>query len=240
MTQKTNDTNYNPLVLDGLYPFTCVNSETKTVTLPAKSYVEVRMVFGAEADERFDWTRFDVLPKHPSTAPGQNKLLCFDGTTDGFGYGGTCTLPTKGAKGSAVLDTDGGDIDGEYAGVYVENSNVYGKLLSAVATLSFEYVGSVPGAGAPRFSLPVAETGGTTDAYAYISAYYCNDGLGLVDATNDPTCTIWYGANSYVNWAAFTAAYPSAKVATDAYVFVIADEPGNWTVSNVNFGKPGK
>ena len=32
------------------------------VTIPADEFVEVRMVFGAEEDERFDWTRFDVLP----------------------------------------------------------------------------------------------------------------------------------------------------------------------------------
>src|SRR5574342_405275 len=25
-----------------------------------------------------------------TTAPGQNKLLCFDGVTDDLGYGGTC------------------------------------------------------------------------------------------------------------------------------------------------------
>ena len=31
------------------------------MTINANEYVEVRMVFGAETDERFDWTRFDVL-----------------------------------------------------------------------------------------------------------------------------------------------------------------------------------
>jgi hypothetical protein len=40
----------------------------------------------------------------PSTAPGQNKLVCFDGTTDG-GFGGVCTLKANGAKGPATLDT---------------------------------------------------------------------------------------------------------------------------------------
>ncbi len=49
-----------PLGLDGLYPFVCVNNTTKTTTIPANDYIEVRMVFGAEADERFDWTEFDV------------------------------------------------------------------------------------------------------------------------------------------------------------------------------------
>jgi hypothetical protein len=54
--------NFNTDVTDGLYPYTCVNNSTKLVTLKAQEYVEVRMVFGAEADERFDWTRFEVLP----------------------------------------------------------------------------------------------------------------------------------------------------------------------------------
>lgn len=60
-SQKTSDTNYNPDVTDGLYPFYCLNNSTRTETISANEYVEVRMVFGAERDERFDWTRFDVL-----------------------------------------------------------------------------------------------------------------------------------------------------------------------------------
>lgn len=54
--------NYNNDVTDGLYPYLCVNNSTATRTINADQYVEVRMVFGAERDERFDWTRFDVDP----------------------------------------------------------------------------------------------------------------------------------------------------------------------------------
>jgi hypothetical protein len=53
---------YNLAVTDGLYPFTCKNNSSATIAIAADEYVEVRMVFGAETDERFDWTRFDVLP----------------------------------------------------------------------------------------------------------------------------------------------------------------------------------
>lgn len=60
-SQKTSNTNYNPAVNDGLYPFVCENNSNETLTIHAQNYVEVRMVFGAETDERFDWTRFDVL-----------------------------------------------------------------------------------------------------------------------------------------------------------------------------------
>lgn len=61
-SQKTSDSNYNPGVTDGLYPYYCQNNNERTVTFSADEYVEVRMVFGAETDERFDWTRFDVFP----------------------------------------------------------------------------------------------------------------------------------------------------------------------------------
>lgn len=74
--------NYNPAVTDGLYPFTCLNNNETTKLLEANEYVEVRMVFGAEADERFDWTRFDVLP-----APeAEMKSDCLDGGWEEFGF----------------------------------------------------------------------------------------------------------------------------------------------------------
>lgn len=59
--QKTSDTNYNTNITDGLYPYFCQNNNSRIVSIPANEYVEIRMVFGAETDERFDWTRFDVL-----------------------------------------------------------------------------------------------------------------------------------------------------------------------------------
>lgn len=60
-SQKIDDTNYNAGITDGLYPYFCQNNNSSTHTIAANQYVEVRMVFGAEGDERFDWTRFDVL-----------------------------------------------------------------------------------------------------------------------------------------------------------------------------------
>lgn len=180
-----------------------------------------------------------VPPGHMvPTAPGQNKLMCFDGTTDGVPYGGTCVANSNGAKGSATLTVTTLSLD--YAGVYTNDSTMYGQKLGDVRTLSFTYTGSDPGAGAPRFSVPVDTDGdGDYDQYAFISAFYCNNGAGLVDAINDPTCTIWMGS-PYDNWAALAAAFPAGRIAEDAYVFVVADEPGTWTVSQVRFGKPGK
>jgi hypothetical protein len=174
------------------------------------------------------------------TAPGQNKIQCFDGTTDG-GYGGHCTLNSKGAKGAATLDNTDGNVSGSYSGVYTANSNMYGKTLGEVKQLSFSYTGTAT-AGAPRFSIPVSTDGdSTTDVWVYVSAYYCNDGAGYVDAVNDATCTIYLSNGEFFeNWAAFQAAHPTWTIADDNYVFVIADEPGYWTVSGVTFGKPGK
>jgi hypothetical protein len=73
-SQKISDTNYNSGITDGLYPFFCLNNNEITETILADEYVEVRMVFGAESDERFDWTRFDVL-----TEPTKADILLVNG-----------------------------------------------------------------------------------------------------------------------------------------------------------------
>jgi hypothetical protein len=56
-------TNYLPGLNDGLWPFKCVGDgqpHTATVTVPVLQYAEVRLSFGAESNDRFDWTRFDL------------------------------------------------------------------------------------------------------------------------------------------------------------------------------------
>ncbi len=185
-------------------------------------------------------------PGHPvSTAPGQNKIACFDG---GGGAGGTCTLNTKGAKGSATLETSTGGAAGVYYLGY--NDSIYNVPLAGVSMLSFNYTGTATG-GAPRFSIPIDEDNSTTtnggagygvgtEAFAFAGAALCNNGNGLVDVIKDATCDINYKGVDYANWAAFAAAFPNAVVSFGDYVFVIADEPGTWTVNNVIIGKPGK
>jgi hypothetical protein len=61
--------NYNSNIRDGLYPYFCEKNSSDTKTIHAIQYVEVRMVFGAETDERFDWTRFDVATAPSDTTP---------------------------------------------------------------------------------------------------------------------------------------------------------------------------
>ena len=80
-----------------------------------------------------------------------NKLLCFDGTTDG-GFNGVCTLTADGA----TLNTIDGDTDpnNNYAGVYIQNTNLDSRLLSNVQNLSFTYDGSVATGGSPALQHP--------------------------------------------------------------------------------------
>ena len=169
----------------------------------------------------------------PSTAPGQNKLVCFQSGD------ATCTTNTSGAKGSATLAVTGAGAAAVYYTGF--NDSIYGVPLSQVTQLSFNYTGTATG-GAPRFSIPIDENNdGLTEQFAFVGATLCNNGNGLVDVIKDSTCNVNYNSVDYPNWAAFAAAYPAAEVAlTDNYVFVIADEVGTWTVNNVIIGKPGK
>jgi hypothetical protein len=189
-----------------------------------------------------------VLAAGNPTAPGQNKIVCFSGTSDG-GYFGLCMLNSNGAKGSATLDNVSNDQTGttnpydQYSGVYVEASTLNGSALSDVKQFSFNFGRDAATAGSPRFSLPVDTTGdGIVDGYVFISAYYCNDGTGHVDAINNTSCNIFtnFSNESFPNWNALVLAHPDWTVATDAAAFVIADDPGVWTVSNVKLGKAGK
>lgn len=151
-----------------------------------------------------------------------NRLSCFAGS------GGTCTLTGE----SATLDNSSGG----YSGVYLQNSNLDGKLLADVNKLSYRYSGSPAGAGAPRISLPIDTGSGETSFYAFVASFYCNDGAGLTDVLDDPTCTIFAGSESFANWAALVAEHPDWRVGPNL-PFVIADEPGTWTVSDVRLGK---
>ena len=171
---------------------------------------------------------------------GLNKLLCFSGTDDGGPYGGTCTLTGNGPNGSALLVTNDSDPDGSYAGVYTNDRSIYGKSLSSIGKLSFRFSGDPASAGSPRFSVPIDTNGdGTTDVWAYISAFYCSDGSGNVSARNAGCQIFTSDGGQYAGLNALIAAYPGATIANDNYVFVISDEPGSWTVSHVRFGSNG-
>ena len=168
---------------------------------------------------------------------GSSPLVCFDGTHDG-GYYGLCSMKS----GVATLDNRTNDATGtansydQYSGIYPKKSNLVGKAIADVKELGFTYGGDAATAGSPRISLGIdTNADGNRDDYAFISAYYCNDGAGKVDAVNDATCTIYTGSGVYANWADMVAKHPGYRVAGTP--FVIADDPGVWTVSNVQLGQ---
>ena len=187
----------------------------------------------------------------PATAPGANKLQCFDGTTDG-NYGGTCTLPSNGAKGSAVLSLNSSNPSGDYAGAYVTNTNLAGAAPSQVTQLSYQYTGTkTPTPTELSLNVPYASDGGNTaDQYLFADAAYCPgtlqaSGAMFVDVLHDSNCVLWDYTTSYANWSAFAAAHSTAKLVPGTSLpFVIAertpsDVAQTWTVSNVTLGKPG-
>jgi hypothetical protein len=190
-----------------------------------------------------------------ATAPGQNKLLCFDGPSDGTIYGGHCTLKANGAKGPATLDNTDSDPDGDYSGVYIQNTSVSGQLLGNITQLGYSYSGiTVPSPGNLSLNLPLDTNGdNVTDAYAFIDAFYAPGVNGNVDVIHDQVCGIFVNGIEYENWAALVAAHPTWTVGSIADVpngfgtlpFVIAERtpaepPALWTVGNVTLGKGGK
>jgi hypothetical protein len=184
-------------------------------------------------------------------AAAANPLLCFSGTTDG-GANGTCTL----IAGGAILNTFDGDSDpnNNYAGVYYAQSSLPGQLLAAATTkVSFDYAaaaGTTASGGSPRISIGIDQDGnGTRESYAFVDTLGCNNGSpnnGTL-SFSDPTCTVFYDdptvtgeTQLYVSWTAFATAHPTWKISmnTTADVpFVIVDQPGLWTVTNVHLGE---
>ena len=136
-----------------------------------------------------------------------------------FGTGGV-TIAGDGA--TLVNDA------GQYSGVYLKSKSQSSKALAAV-DFSFEYAGATAG-GAPRFSIPL-NTG--PDHYAFIDALNCGT-PGLV-STEDTTCKVFlnFSGESFANWNAFAAAHPTWKVASSGIPFVIADQPGEYVISDI-------
>jgi hypothetical protein len=182
----------------------------------------------------------------PLTAPGKNKLKCFDGPSEGAPQGGSCTMQGRGAMGPAILDNSSTDPDGDYSGVYYTESSIYGSPLSSIKQLGYHWKGSIePQPGNLSLNIPIDEDGdGDTEGYAFVDAFYCPGTDGVVDVLNDEECGIFYLGIEYANWDALVAAFPDALVADDNFAFVIAERtpaepPATWRINAVKFGKPG-
>jgi hypothetical protein len=203
-----------------------------------------------------------VLLGNGGTAAAANPLLCFDGTTDTangdtgtFVYGGHCTLNAGGT--GATLDNLVTGPDGSYSGVYYAQSSLPGELLAAASVISFTYAaaaGTSASGGSPRISIGIDEDGnGTRESYAFVDTLGCNNGSANNGTLSfgDSTCTVSYTpptppgappvpAESWVNWAAFAAGHPTWKISMNSALdvpFVVADQPGLWTITNVQLGQ---
>jgi hypothetical protein len=166
-----------------------------------------------------------------------NKLQCFSGIEDG--YNGTCTLIRNGAEINTVDEND--DANDNYAGVYIYNSNLAQKYLIDVNKLSFNYSGDVVSGGSPRISVPIDENSdGDWEGFAFIDAVGCNGSgsiSGTVDPINDQTCLVYYNNTPFDNWTDFANQNPTFKIASNTIAFIVVDQPGEYTISNVQLGR---
>lgn len=110
--------NPNINILDGRWTQVCVNNSQVTKPINANQFVDVRMVYGAERDERFDWTRFDVLFLRTAeiTSPDEGEvvhgIVDFDATlTDKDGDDSVQWAVRKGTC-AANTNTVLGNVDG--------------------------------------------------------------------------------------------------------------------------------
>ena len=177
-----------------------------------------------------------VASANPGTGnpgTGKNAITC-------FGDPASCTLVSKT---SARLDTTVGTGGGVYIPGF--NKSFYGVRTALVKKLSNTVRGNTLGID-PRWSIPIdSDSDGYTNYFLFAAFGDCNDGVGVVDVINDPTCTLYRSDTnqSFPNWAAFVSENPNTYISSsDFYAFIIADlsgAPGVWTISNMVVGKPG-
>lgn len=172
---------------------------------------------------------------NPNT--GKNAITC---------YAEPAEFCTPVSKTSARLNTKVGT---GYGGVYIPgfNNSFYGVRTSLVTKLSNTVRGDTLDID-PRWSIPIDDASigqeGDTDYFLFALFGGCNNGVGVVDIINDPTCTLYRSDTneSFPNWAAFVSQNPNTSTALDEYAFIIADQSGTrgvWTISNMVVGKPG-
>jgi hypothetical protein len=81
-TAMIDDSHFNDAITDGLYPYSCLYNDRAIETLAVAEYVEVRLVFGDEPAERFDWTRFERAATDPGPEPGPDAEPLPEPSTD--------------------------------------------------------------------------------------------------------------------------------------------------------------
>ena len=132
-------------------------------------------------------------------------------------------------RGDTARINNGSD---ESGGVYLRSRSLSSKPLRAVH-ISFRSTGDV-GGGAPRFSIPL-NTGHAEDTppYAFLDVNGCGSN---VVSTSSTTCQVFlnFSNESFANWAALARAHPNWRIKAGGIPFIIADQPGNYRVTNID------
>ena len=139
--------------------------------------------------------------------------------------GGSCTHAWVAARWGRRSSTSPATIrKATIAGVYYQESSIYGAALGDIKQLGFHYVADDEDLGPGNLSLniPIDEDGDgvSPTQYAVHRRFYCPGTDGVVEHPEDDECGIWYVPASvqYENWDAFVEAleeFPDALVATD-------------------------
>jgi len=127
---------------------------------------------------------------------------------------------------------------GEYGGVYLNSKSQGSKLLNNVV-FQFTNRGDVAG-GAPRFSIGIDDrNSATATVFAFLDAAGCGAAVGpnttvaTLVSTQNPACHVNYNGTDYANWSAFAAANPTYKTNAGGTPFIIADQAGSYSVTDI-------
>jgi len=169
-------------------------------------------------------------------------LMLTAATVLSFTTAGTATAAPKGATGKCFTDDSGAVCTktgqsfelvveaGEWAGVYTEsNQKLAGLAADELGDLGFDWSGASSG-GSPRLSIPPDTDSDlkTVEGWLYVDTACDDDGDGTV-SLDDTGCIV---SDSFGYHGTY-AAYATEAVVADYYAFLVADQPGTVTVSNV-------
>jgi hypothetical protein len=139
--------------------------------------------------------------------------------------------------GSGTVTFSGGTVHlengaGEYSGIYLRSRSLSSKRLHAVH-ISFRSSGDTAG-GAPRFSIPL-NTGHAEDTppYAFLDVNNCGTHVVSTDRSD---CKVFLNFSDewFDNWHDLVMTHPSWRIKSGGIPFIIADQPGNYVVSNID------
>lgn len=173
------------------------------------------------------------------TAAIATMVLASGAATAGRVKPGKTRCFSDGEASTCAINRDAANLtvySGGYAGIYLNEKQSAKRNLASVH-YSFTANGGVAG-GAPRLSIPININGGAglPDGYAFLDVAGCGGmaNTTVTVSTGDANCHVNFLGNDYDNWADLAAAFPAARPSPAALAFVIADQPGTYTIYNVD------